>query len=44
MPATSAGLLSFFEAETGGVKIRPEIVIFLAVGLIVISLIVYFLG
>jgi preprotein translocase subunit Sec61beta len=44
MPAASAGLLSFFEEETGGVKLRPEIVLFLAIGLIVISLIAYFLG
>ncbi len=44
MPATSAGLLSFFEAETGGIKFRPEIVIFLAIGLIVISLIAYLSG
>lgn len=44
MPAASAGLLSFFEEETGGIKLRPEIVLFLAIGLIVISLIAYFLG
>lgn len=44
MPATMAGLLSFFEEETGGIKLRPEAVIFIAVGLIAISLMAYFLG
>jgi len=34
MPAASAGLLRFFEEETQGVRIRPEFVIILAVGLI----------
>ena len=27
MPASSAGLLTFFNEETHGVKIRPEIVL-----------------
>lgn len=31
MPASSAGLLRFFEDETHGIKIRPEIVIIIAV-------------
>jgi len=35
MPAASAGLLRFFEEETQGVRIRPEMVIILAVGLII---------
>jgi len=34
MPAASAGLLRFFEEETQGIKIRPEIVVVLAVALI----------
>lgn len=34
MPAASAGLLRFFEEETQGIKIRPEIVIVLTVALI----------
>ena len=38
MPSGSAGLLRFFEEETQGIKIRPEIVLFMAVGLIAISL------
>ena len=34
MPAASAGLLRFFEEETQGIKVRPEIVVVLAVSLI----------
>jgi len=34
MPAASAGLLRFFEEETQGIKIRPELVVVLAVALI----------
>ena len=34
MPAASAGLLRFFEEETQGIKIRPEIVVVLAIALI----------
>jgi len=30
MPAASAGLLRFFEEETQGIKIRPEVVVILA--------------
>jgi preprotein translocase subunit Sec61beta len=37
MPAASAGLLRFFEEETEGVKIRPELLVILAVSLIVVS-------
>jgi preprotein translocase subunit Sec61beta len=37
MPAASAGLLRFFEEETEGVKIRPEILVIFAVTLVVIS-------
>jgi preprotein translocase subunit Sec61beta len=37
MPAASAGLLRFFEEETEGVKVRPELLVGLAVTLIVIS-------
>jgi len=37
MPAASAGLLRFFEEETEGIKIRPEILMILSVALIVIS-------
>lgn len=39
MPASSAGLLRFFEDETQGIKIRPEYVVILAAVLIVIAII-----
>ncbi len=42
MPASSAGLLRFFEDETKGIKIRPEIVIGLSIVLIVISILIRF--
>jgi preprotein translocase subunit Sec61beta len=37
MPAASAGLLRFFEEETEGVKIRPELLMVAAVALVVVS-------
>jgi len=37
MPAASAGLLRFFEEETEGIKMRPELLVVLAVSLIVVS-------
>lgn len=37
MPASSAGLLRFFEDETQGIKIRPEIVVGLTIGLILVT-------
>ena len=39
MPAQSAGLLRFFEEETEGIKMRPELLIAFAVSLIVIAII-----
>lgn len=36
MPAASAGLLRFFEEETEGVKVRPEILVGLSIALIVV--------
>ena len=39
MPASSAGLLRFFEDETHGIKIRPEIVLILAVVTMISSII-----
>ncbi len=35
MPAASAGLLRFFEEETEGIKIRPELLIVLAIVVII---------
>jgi preprotein translocase subunit Sec61beta len=40
MPASSAGLLRFFEDETHGIKIRPEIVVILAVVLVIVSILI----
>ncbi len=40
MPAGSAGLLRFFEEETEGIKIRPELLMVLAISLIVVSVLV----
>jgi preprotein translocase subunit Sec61beta len=37
MPASSAGLLMFFEDETHGIKIRPEIVVGLSIGLVIVT-------
>ncbi|MCW3975952.1 MAG: preprotein translocase subunit Sec61beta [Candidatus Bathyarchaeota archaeon] len=42
MPAASAGLLRFFEEDTPGIRIRPEIVLIIGVTIIAISLIVNF--
>lgn len=36
MPAASAGLLRFFEEETEGVKVRPEILVVVAVALVIV--------
>jgi preprotein translocase subunit Sec61beta len=38
MPASSAGLLRFFEDETHGIKIRPEIIIGTAFFLVILSI------
>jgi preprotein translocase subunit Sec61beta len=36
MPAASAGLLRFFEEETEGIKVKPELLVILAVALIIV--------
>ena len=38
MPAQGAGLLRFFEEDTRGVKVKPELAVILAVALIVGSI------
>jgi preprotein translocase subunit Sec61beta len=38
MPQASAGLLRFFEAETEGIKIRPEILVGSAIALIILCI------
>ena len=37
LPASSAGLLRFFEDETKGWKVSPKIVVIIPISLIVIS-------
>lgn len=41
MPAASAGLLRFFEEETQGLRIRPELVVILSVGLILATILAH---
>jgi preprotein translocase subunit Sec61beta len=43
MPAASAGLLRFFEEDTPGIKLSPQLVVMTGVGLVVLALIAYFL-
>ncbi|MEM3737513.1 MAG: preprotein translocase subunit Sec61beta [Candidatus Bathyarchaeia archaeon] len=43
MPSTAAGLLRFYEEESFGVKIRPEVVVVAAVALAVIVALAPFL-
>ena len=38
MPAQGAGLLRFFEEDTRGVKVKPELAVILAIALIVGSI------
>jgi len=38
MPAQGAGLLRFFEEETRGIKVKPELAIILAVALIIVCI------
>ena len=37
LPASSAGLLRFFEDETRGVKIDPRIIICMPISIVVVS-------
>ncbi len=43
MPAQSAGLLRFFEEETEGIKMRPELLVVFSVGLMVAALLATFI-
>jgi preprotein translocase subunit Sec61beta len=40
MPLASAALIRFFEEETAGIEIRPEVVVVLAIALITFCIIV----
>jgi len=46
MPAASAGLLRFFEEETKGIQIRPELIVILSGALIIACLLaqIYYIG
>lgn len=44
MPAASAGLLRFFEEETEGIKVRPELLMAMGVALIVVSILAKIFG
>ena len=39
MPASAAGLLRFFEEESKGIKIRPEIILILAGALVALTIV-----
>jgi len=41
MPAQSAGLLRFFEEETEGLKVKPELLIFLTIAFIIVSVLAH---
>jgi len=43
MPAASAGLLRFFEEDTPGIKLSPQLVVISSIGLVALALIAYFL-
>jgi len=40
MPAQSAGLLRFFEEETQGIKIKPEVLVILTVALVIAAVLI----
>lgn len=42
MPATSAGLLRFFEEESFGIKIKPLVLIILTIVFIIVCILVQF--
>ncbi len=45
MPAASAGLLRFFEEDTPGVKISPQLVVIMGIGLVAMALMaLFFIG
>jgi len=43
MPAASAGLLRFFEEETEGIKVKPEILVGLTIALIIVCILAHVL-
>jgi preprotein translocase subunit Sec61beta len=43
MPAASAGLLRFFEEDTPGIKLSPQLVVISGIMLVALALLAYFL-
>ena len=43
MPAASAGLLRFFEEDTPGIKLSPQLVVISGIILVALALVAYFL-
>ncbi len=43
MPAASAGLLRFFEEDTPGVKLSPQLVVISGITLVILALMAHFL-
>ena len=41
MPMQSAGLLRFFEEETRGIRVKPELVVILGIALIIASVVAH---
>ena len=42
MPAASAGLLRFFEEDTPGVKLSPQLVVITGIGLVIFAILMEF--
>jgi len=42
MPSAGAGLLRFFEEDTPGIRVRPEVIVIFSVALIIVCSILQF--
>ena len=42
MPAAGAGLLRFFEEDTPGIRVRPEVIVIFSVALIIVCTLLQF--
>jgi preprotein translocase subunit Sec61beta len=42
MPSAGAGLLRFFEEDTPGIRVRPEVVVIFSVALIIVCTLLQF--
>jgi len=43
-PTTAAGLITYFEEELGGIKVRPEVVVALALALMLLVVIAHLIA